>query len=100
MSENFRDELHVILGKKTPSSVLTGSSRLENDDLFVKKNLDSCQELFQRTTLSAEALERFQELNPNDPFRISSHSTRDFEFFENIFKDSLTLYRKAALKRR
>ena len=32
MDESFRDELHILLGKKTPSSEISGSRRHESDD--------------------------------------------------------------------
>ena len=110
MDESFRDELHILLGKKTPSSKVVGSSRHESDDpSYRSRNIwnrvKSCfhEESFKitnpRNWVSASMVEGFEDIDPNDPIRLRCHSSRSIDWFKlHLFKDTLSLYRKAAGK--
>ena len=110
MDDSFRDELHILLGKKTISSGEIGSSRHESDDpglrsrniwarLKICFNDPNFKVAHPRNWTSASDVDGYTNIDPNDAVRITCHSNRSVDWFKTqLFKDTISAYRKAAGK--
>jgi len=110
-SENYRDELNIVMGKPSVASATAGN-RIDRDDpslyqrnIWLRVKMD-----FHDPTIvishppnwdQASAIDGYSDIRPNDPQRLIRHQGRDADFFKKtLFKEVLSVYRCAAKKYR